>query len=420
MVDRSRTATRELVADFGVDGALSWLRVVDFGWAWAGATCGQVLADFGAEVIKVESRTRLDPMRQGRPLVGKDPDPEQNPICHNVNRNKFSFSVDLKHPEGPGLVRSLVAEADVVIENMTPGALARLGLAYEDLAAVNPQLIMVSLPAVTSEGPLARTRAYAPTVSGLSGLDSLVGYEGEEPLGFQQALPDPNVGLHAAVGVLAALRHRKLTGAGQYIQTSQLRAMLPLLGEAVAEYALTGRVPGTKGNQRRGYAPHGTYPAVGDDKWVTIAVSGDTEWRGLCRALGRPELVDDPRFADGYERSLNHAELDQEIAAWTRTRDGMELVETLQAHGVAAAPCLDTGERFLHAHFQDREAYVPVEHPVLGNEFIYGAPWKLRDSQPGVWKRVPLLGEDTDAILRRILGLSDAEVARLREASALQ
>jgi benzylsuccinate CoA-transferase BbsF subunit len=401
-------------------GALRGLRVVDFGWAWAGAVCGQVLADFGAEVIKIESSSRLDPMRQGRPIIGTELDPEQNPVCHNVNRNKFSFGVSAKHPEGARLLRELVAVSDVVVENMTPGAMPRLGLAYEDLREVNPQLVMVSLPGVANSGPLAEVRSYGPVVSALSGLDGLVGYEGEEPQGFQQPIGDPNVGLHAAVAVLAALRHRRRSGEGQHILTSQLRSLLPMLGEAVAEYALTGRVPGPAGTRRRGYAPHGIFPSQGEDKWVSIAVREESEWRALCAAIERPQLAQDPRYADQARREENRAPLEAEIAAWTARRTSAEATEVLQAAGVAAAPCLDVAERFSDPHFNANGDVVTLEHPVLGTTFVYGSPWKTSVQPPGVWKRVPLLGEDTDAILTGVLGLSAAEVAGLRAQGAVE
>ena len=234
------------------NAALSGIRVIDFGWAWAGAICGQMLGDFGAEVIKVESRSRLDPMRQGRPIIGDTPDPEQNPISSNVNRNKLSFAVNLKKPGAVDVVRRLIGLSDIVVENMSVGVLDRLGLGYQDLKDVRRDIIMVSLPAAGRTGPLSSVRAYGPTITGLSGVDSLVGYEGETPTGFQQPIADPNVGLHALLAVLAALRHRRRTGEGQYIEASQLQALLPLLGGPIAEYTMTGASSGASGQPSTG------------------------------------------------------------------------------------------------------------------------------------------------------------------------
>jgi benzylsuccinate CoA-transferase BbsF subunit len=402
------------------NGALSGTRVVDFGWAWAGAICGQILGDFGAEVIKVESRSRLDPMRQGRPIVGDKPDPEQNPISSNINRNKLSFAINLKKQGAIDLVHRLIGLSDIVVENMSVGVLDRLGLGYEDLKKVRPDVIMVSLPAAGRTGPLSRIRAYGPTITGLSGVDSLVGYENEIPTGFQQPMADPNVGLHALLAVLAALRHRRRTGEGQYIESSQLQALLPLLGGPIAEYTMTGRVPGPQDNRRPGFGPYGTYACAGRDQWVSIAVATNGEWRSLCEAVGHPELVADPRFADPYLRYQNRTELDGLLTEWTSTRNREEVAELLQASGVAAAPCLGVEGRFFNEHFRSREAYVPVTHPILGSEFIYGTPWKFSQTPGQVHRRVPLLGEHNDYVTRDLLGLSADQVTQLEASGVLE
>ena len=401
-------------------GALEGIRVVDFGWAWAGAVCGQVLADFGAEVVKIESRTRLDPMRMGRPIIGDKPDPEQNPIHSNVNRNKLSFTVNLKLPQGVELMRELVAKSDVVVENLSAGVLDRLGVGYENLRVVRPDIVMVSLPAASRTSALRTLRSYGPTISGLSGLDSLVGYEGEQPTGFQQNFGDPNVGLHAAVAVLAALRHRRCTGQGQYIETGQLQAMLPMLGEAVADYVMNRRVRGPVDNRRAGFAPYGTYPSLGTDKWISIAAHSHEEWEALCRTIGRKDLVTDERFVDSAARVRNRAELDRLIGEWSAGRDQHEAARTLQAAGVAAAPCLDVEGRFFDEHLQHREAYVPVLHPVLGSEYIFGIPWKFSVTPGKVARRAPMLGEHNDYILRDILGFDRARIDELRSAGVLE
>jgi crotonobetainyl-CoA:carnitine CoA-transferase CaiB-like acyl-CoA transferase len=400
--------------------ALTGLRVVDFGWAWAGAVCGQVLADFGAEVIKIESRTRLDPMRMGRPIVGDTPDPEQNPIASNVNRNKLSFTVNLKTAGGLEMTRKLVAESGVVVENLSAGTLDRLGLGYEALRKVRSDIIMVSLPAAGGTGPLRKLRSYGPTINGLSGLDSLLGYEGEEPIGFQQAFGDPNVGLHAAVAVLAAVRHRRRTGVGQYIQTGQLQTMLPMLGEAVAEYVMNKRVPGPVDNRRMGFAPYGTYPCASDDTWISIAVHNQEEWSALARTIEREDLLQDERFRDVDARNTNRHDLDALIAEWTSGHDAGEAASILQASGVAAAPCLGVEGRFFDEHLRARDAYVPVVHPVLGSEFIYGIPWKFSKTQGRVRRRAPLLGEHNGYILREVLGIDHDDIERLEREGALE
>ncbi len=401
-------------------GPLHGIRVIDFGWAWAGAVCGQVLGDFGAEVIKVESRTRLDPMRQGRPIVGSTPDPNQNPIASNVNRNKRSLAINLKAEGALPLVRELVARSDVVVENMSAGTLDRIGLGYDALREVKPDLIMVSLPAAGREGDLSNIRAYGTTITGLSGLDSLTGYEGAAPVGFQQTLADPNVGLHATFAVLAALRHRRRTGRGQYIVTSQLQAALPLVGIPIAEYQLTGRVPGPRGNRRSDLAPYGNYPTSEVDRWVAIAVGSDEEWSRLCHAMDRPDLVSDERFTDGYRRAVHAGELDEIVSAWTRGRTGAEIARILTERGVAAAECLGVEGRFFNEQLREREAYVPVDHPVLGTEYIYGVPWKFSRTPGRIYRRVPMLSEHNADVMREVLGLDEDEIVRLHEQGVLE
>ena len=400
--------------------AMEGLRVVDFGWAWAGAVCGQILADFGAEVIKIESRARLDPMRMGRPIVGDKPDPEQNPIASNVNRNKLSFTVNLKTEGGLALARQLIATSDIVIENLSTGTLDRLGLGYEAVRAVRPDIIMVSLPAAGRTGAFKDLRSYGPTINGLSGLDSLVGYEGEEPIGFQQAFGDPNVGLHAAVAVLAALRHRRRTGVGQYIETGQLQTMLPLLGEVVADYEMNGRVAGPVDNRRVGFAPYGTYPCAAEDSWVSIAVHTEDEWAALCRAIEREDLLRDKRFQDIESRARHRRVLDAEIAVWTSLLEDREAALRLQEAGVAAAPCLGVEARFFDEHLRSREAYVPVVHPVLGSEFIFGIPWKFSKTPGRIRRRAPMLGEHNSYVLGDLLGLDQTAIDRYEAEGALE
>ena len=209
---------------------LEGVRVLDFGWVWAGALPGQMLAFLGADVIKVETRTRLDFMRLGPPIVGDKPDPEQQPMFHNVNRGKRSFTVNFQTPAGRELILDLVEKCDVVIENYAPGVLERYGLAYDDLVKRRPHLVMLSLSGGGQQGPLRDLRSYASTIAAYSGLDSLAGYPGEEPLGLQQSYPDPNASLHAAAGLVAALLRRKRTGQGDHLDVGQLHAGLAVVG----------------------------------------------------------------------------------------------------------------------------------------------------------------------------------------------
>lgn len=397
----------------GAPGPLAGVRVIDFGWVWAGGIPGQLLADLGAEVIKVESRKRLDYMRQGRPLRGTRPDPEQNPWFHALNRGKLSVTLNLTHPKGIELARRLCLAGDVVIENFTPGFMARIGLDYPALRAENPRLVMLSMSGTGQSGPLAGIRSYATIIAALSGMDSLVGYPGERVLGMQQPYADANAGIHAVFAVLVALRHRRRTGRGQLIDLAQLETAVGVMGEALMETLLTGRVPGTQGNDYPGFAPHGHYPCLGSDAWVAVAVRSDAEWEALTDALGAAPLRADARFATAAGRWRHRRELDRALGEWTRRFAPYELTVRLQRAGVAAAPILGPAELVADAHFRARGTFVEVEHPVLGREVIYGGAWRMSRTPVGVRGRAPLLGEHNQDVFGRLLGLAPEEVARL-------
>ena len=278
-------------------------RIVDFGTAWAGPMAAQLLADMGAQVVKVESRARMDGLRLGRPIVGEDISggdrglwPELQPVYHSLNRNKMCVTVNIKHPEGLGLVKGLIARSDVVLNNFSPGVLQRAGLSFQELKAVNPDIIVVSMPAAGETGPLKNILAYAPIVQALSGLMSLVGYRDEPLVGeMQSAWSDAIAALHAALAAVTALRHRNLTGEGQYVEVSQIEATTAMLGEPLLDYEMNQRVGGPQGNQDPEFAPHNNYPCLGDDRWVAIAVKSEEEWLAFCNALGQPGMDPSPQ-----------------------------------------------------------------------------------------------------------------------------
>lgn len=394
-------------------GPLAGVRVIDFGWVWAGGLPGQVLADLGAEVIKVESRKRLDYMRQGRPLRGTQPDPEQNPWFHALNRNKLSVTINLANRTGVELARRLILAGDVVIENFTPGFMSRVGLDYLSLHALKPSLVMLSMSGTGQVGPLAGIRTYATIIAALSGMDSLVGYPGERVLGMQQPYADANGGVHAVFAILLALWHQRRTGQGQFIDLAQLETSVAVMGEALMETLMTGRVPRTQGNDYPGMAPHGHYPCAGDDAWIAIAVRSDDEWRALCASLGAEGLAGDPRFQTHPGRWHHRRELDPALSAWTRRFGPYELTVRLQRVGIAAAPLLGPAELASDPHFRARAAFVEVEHPVLGKEVVYGAAWKMSRTPAGVRRHAPLLGQDNEDVFGRLLGLTPDEIHRL-------
>ena len=400
-------------------GPLSGYRVLDFGWVLAGALPGMVLADMGAEVMKVETRQRMDYMRLGRPIIGDEPDPEQHPLFHNVNRGKLSIALNTTKPEAIEIIKELVAHCDVVIENFSPGVMDRFGLGYSVLSGIKPEIVMASISSNGQTGPLRDLRAYAPSIGALSGLDSTMGYEGERPLGLKHAYADIAGALHSVFAIVSALHQRKQTGRGQYIDVSMLRATVATMGAGLMEYEMTGRVLGRKGNYDPVMAPYGNYPCQGDDAWVSIAVRTEDEWSGLKEALGNPSWCEEARFASRYSRLENRRDLDNNLARWTKDMTAGDVTEALQAKGVAAIPVMGAEDRLFNPHFKERGLYSDIEHPSLGAEPIYNIMWNLDRTPPSIRRHAPLLGEHNQRIFGGLLGMDDAEIARLEEAQVL-
>jgi benzylsuccinate CoA-transferase BbsF subunit len=400
-------------------GPLHGYRVLDFGWVLAGAIPGMVLADMGAEVIKVESRQRLDYMRMGRPIIGDQPDPEQHPMFHNVNRNKLSITLNTIHQQAVELARKLVARCDMVIENFSPGVMDRLGLGYEDLRQIKPDLIMASISSTGQTGPLRDLRAYAPSIGALAGLDSTLGYEEGRPLGLKHAYGDICGALHTVFAIVAALYQRQRTGRGQYIDLSMLRATVATQGLGLMEYIMTGRVMQPRGNYDPTMAPYGNYPCEGEDRWVSIAVATDEEWQGLKAALGSPAWTSDPKFASRYGRLKHRHELDQHLAQWTAGRSAETVTELLQSHGVAAVPVMGAEERLFNSHFRERGLYADIDHPSLGAEPIFNLMWNLSQTPSAIRRHAPLMGEHNQQVFCEMLGMSAQEVKALEETQVI-
>ncbi len=400
-------------------GPLAGYRVLDFGWVLAGAIPGMVLADMGAEVIKVETRQRMDYMRLGRPIIGTEMDPEQHPMFHNVNRGKLSITLNTNYQEAVELALRLVARCDLVLENFSPGVMDRLGLGYERLRAVKEDIIMVAISSHGQTGPLRDLRAYAPSIGAMSGLDSTLGYQGERPLGLKHAYADITGALHAVYAAVAALYQRRRTGRGQYVDVSMLRATAATMGVGLMEFEAGGRALQTRGNYDPTMAPYGNYPCLGEDQWVSIAVANDAEWDGLVAAMDHPEWAAGERFASRFQRQRNRRELDDKLSEWTRERDAWGITELLQSHGVAAMPVMDARERLEDRHNRERGLYQEIEHPALGMEPIFNLMWKMEKTPPAIRRHAPLLGAHNRKVFGGLLGLDDAEISRLEEAQVL-
>jgi crotonobetainyl-CoA:carnitine CoA-transferase CaiB-like acyl-CoA transferase len=395
---------------------LEGVRVANFGWVWAGPVAGQTLAFLGAEVYKVESYARVDMTRNLPPFAEGERDPNRSLSNHACWAGNGSVSLNLKKPEAVELARQLVAECDVVIENFGPGVMEQFGLGYEELRAVKPDLVMFSMPAAGLDGPLKDIRTYGLSLTSTTGLDSLTGYVGGGPIPVENAFSDPYNGIMGAYAVLVALRHRDRSGVGQHIDYSQQEAVMQMVGPAFMDYELNGRVAGPFGNRHplAAAAPHGVFPCNGEDRWISIAVAGEGEWRGLVAAMGEPDWAGAPEFADASQRVQHIDELHERIAAWTRDYDDDELSHRLQERGVAAAPVLNVADLLRNSHYRARGTFVEVEHPLGFRETIYGAYVKTSRSRARV-NPGPAIGQDNDYVFRELLGLTEERYRDLVE-----
>jgi benzylsuccinate CoA-transferase BbsF subunit len=390
---------------------LQGYRVINFGWVFAGPYLSSMLGDLGAEVIKVETRSRVDSMRLSPDNLDRDPD--RDPWFHSGVRNQLSITIDMAKPQAIPVLKNLIGLSDVVVENFSPRVMKAHGLDYESLVEVKPSIVMISLPAAGQYGPLRDAQTYGPSLTGLAGVDNMVGYYGERVLGLQQAYADINSSLHGAFSVLAALYYRKRTGKGQHIDMAQMEAVISIAGEAVLDYTMNGRVLGTLGNRHPTMCPHNNYRCKGEDKWVSIAVKTEEEWKAFCRAIGGPPWTEDEKFVDRFARLRNQEELDKLISAWTINYDYYEISEILQNVGVAAAPCLDTEGRFFDPHLQARQTYMEVEHPATGVDWVANSAWRLSENPTEIHHRSPLFGEHNSYVFKDLLGMTDSEIAQL-------
>jgi crotonobetainyl-CoA:carnitine CoA-transferase CaiB-like acyl-CoA transferase len=397
-------------------GPLAGIRVADFTWAWAGPQGTLLLSMLGAEVIKIESRVRLDHARMISLMIGDAGGGiDESPFFNDLNLGKLSLTLNLRTEEARDIARRLVAVSDVVTANMRPGVLDRLGLGYEALCEVKPDIIVLSSSAVGATGPEKFNTGYAPTFAAMSGVVDYTGYPDEAPTLLSGSV-DLRVGTMAAFAVLAALHHRQRTGEGQYIDLSSTEVMSAMMGEAFLEYSMTGRVPERTGNRDSAMAPHGCYRCRGEPRWITIAVGDDSEWAALRSVLGDPEL-EDGAFAGPLERWRNQDRLDEIIERWTRERGADEAATRLQRAGVPSMPVHNGATLAGDPHIRARGILETADHPKLGERIVVGPPWKLEGA--GVRGASPLIGEHTQYVLREVLGLSQEEIERLEKADAL-
>jgi CoA:oxalate CoA-transferase len=392
-----------------MSGPLAGVRILDLTWVLAGPFASMVLCDLGADVIKVERPSGGDVARTTAPLIDGE-------SCYffSVNRGKRSVVIDLKSERGRELFLRLVERVDVVLENFTPGTMERLGLGYEALAERNPRLIYAATSGFGQTGPDRLRPALDVVVQGMGGIMSITGEPGGPPVRPGVSLGDITAGLFTAVGVLAALHERERSGRGQMVDVGMLDCQVAILENALVRYFATGQVPQAIGTRHPVATPFQAFPTR--DGYIVLALSWGVEnqWELYCATIGRPELIDDPRFDTGPLRTEHHAELEPILIEAMKERTTAEWVREFDAIGLPCGPLNNVAEVTELPQVKAREMLVEVEHPRIGRFKLPNTPVKLSRTPGGVWGPSPDLAQHTDEVLRELLGLSSEEIDALR------
>ncbi|MFN8558212.1 MAG: CoA transferase [Dehalococcoidia bacterium] len=382
---------------------LAGIRICDFTHVWAGPHAVRLLADLGADVLKIESANRLDLSRRLPPWKHGVVDPDHGGLYHMVNRGKKSVALDLKSADGLAAARALIAESDVVVNNFRPGAMERLGLGYEALRAIKPDIIFAALSGYGQTGPESGYVAYAGPTYFVSGLATKTGFpENDTPSLVGGAFCDVVGGSYLAMGIMIALWHRQQTGEGQLVDVSMWEATTALVGEGPLAVQLTGHEPPRRGNTSDRAAPHGMFRCA-DDGWLAVSIETDAHFAGLCAAIGRADLAADPQFADRARRLRHSAALDSAVADWCRQVARDEAFLRLQEHGAPAGPALSGAEMLHDRNLTARGFWQTVTDARAGERSALGSPWRF-DGQTIALTGAPALGEHTDAVIGAMLG----------------
>jgi benzylsuccinate CoA-transferase BbsF subunit len=383
-----------------VEGILNGLRVLDFTWMLAGPYATRMLADFGAEVIKVQSKKTT-----------RGTESNLGGYFNTWNRNKRSMTLDMSYLEAREMILKLTRKSDVVIENFSPRVMSNWGLDYERLKEVKPDLIMISMSAMGQEGPLKDDVAFAPTLHALSGLTYLTSFTKESPVGLGFAYADFVAGLYASFAVLVALEYRERTGMGQYIDLSEFEALCTFMGPSLVDASIHHKEIYPQGNRPNDIpaAPHGCYRCSETDQWCVIAVFSEDEWQSLCHVLAEPTLAKDERFSTLARRKENSEELDRLIGQWTAQHTPKEAVRLLQETGVPAGIVQNAEDLWKDPHLAARDFFTRLKHPVLGETISETSPIRFENGPEAGWKAAPLLGQDNRYVYRELLGLTEEE-----------
>ncbi len=391
-------------------GPLEDVRVLELGQLIAGPFCGQYLADFGADVVKIEPPGRGDPMRQWGST-----DHQGNTVWWPViARNKKSLTLDLRTDEGQDIVRRLAAEVDIVVENFRPGTMERWGLGWEALSAINPRLIMVRITGFGQDGPYASRAGYASVCEAMGGMRYIAGYPDRQPVRMGISIGDTLAGMHGAMGAMMALHERERSGRGQMVDSAIYESVMTVMESLVPEYEVAGRIRGRSGSRLDGIAPSNAYPCA-DGRDVIIGANQDTVFGRLCEVMGQPGLADDPRYIDHQSRGRHQDELDATIADWTQAHDADVVVELLGKAGVPAGHVYRAPEMLADPHIQARESIIRIDDPAIGEMPMQNTFPRLSRSPGGVQHTGPKLGQHTHEVLQDWAGMDKTAIDGLTE-----
>jgi len=387
-------------------GPLTHLRVIELGQLIAGPFCGQLLADFGADVIKVEPPGKGDPMRDW----GRGDFPLWWTICA---RNKRCVTANLRQPEGQDLVKKLVAEADILLENFRPGTMERWGLGYDELSKINPGLIMVRVSGYGQSGPYSPRAGYALVGEAMGGMRHIAGYPDRPSCRAGISIGDSLAATYACLGALAAIEHRNKTGKGQMIDSAIYEAVLNVMESVIPDYSVSGYIRERSGSKLPSIAPSNVYECK--DGSFVIGANQDTVFKRLCDAMEMPELVENERYSTHIARGQNQDELDEIVNAWTKTKTMDEIDDLMIENGVPAGRVYRAPEMLKDPHFAAREAIVDIEHPEIDNLKMQNVFPKFSETPTEIRWPGPKLGEHTLEVYKDVIGLSDDELDTLKE-----
>jgi crotonobetainyl-CoA:carnitine CoA-transferase CaiB-like acyl-CoA transferase len=385
---------------------LKELRVLDLTRVAAGPCATRVIADFGAEVIKLQTKK-----------IATGAESNESAYFRAWNRNKRSIALDLSYPEAKELFLKLTRISDVVIENFSPRVMQNWGLDYNTLKKVRPDLIMVSMSAMGQTGPWKNLVAFGPTLQSLGGLTYLTSFSKDTPLGLGYAYADMIAGLYGAAAILAALHYRQQTGCGQYIDLSEYEAVCTTIGPTLLDAFINPHNIPPQGNAaiHISAAPYGCYKCKGDERWCAIAVFRDDEWQRLCNLLGNPSRAGEERFSSLSNRKKNKVELDKWLADWMAKRSAEEAVQLLQDASIPAGVVQNAGDLADDPHLHARKFFRELQEPDQDGTQTDTSPIKFAGSKNGPWKAAPLLGEDNNYVYGKLLGLTEAEIKRYKK-----